>query len=807
MHLGYVRNYERAIRLLLEEGHEVHVAVANPTKKSPDRIAERFANEFLNFTISRAPKIRQGNSDSLRRALRGLADFMRYQHPRYRDSHALRARARAKLLRRRDSALSAFAITLYLPTLGRIRHAAYADAASAWALRLANALPVASRPTRWLRGLAPHVFLTTPHLAIGSTDPEFLDAARELRIPSALLVTSWDNLTNKGLIKSPTDLVVVWNEAQRAEAVQLHGVPAERVAVTGAQRFDDWFEISASGSREEFATRVGLDPGRPYVLYLCSSPFIAPDEVPFVRRLVEALRASDGPLAGAGVLIRPHPQNAEQWATADFSDCGNVVIWPREGEQPVRDSSKQGFYDSMYHSLAVVGINTSAQIEAGIVGRSVHTVLDPQFADSQQGTLHFKHLLVEHGGLLYVAADLAELVRNLEAVHAGALDDDHAQRFVADFIRPHGIDRPASPLVADAIRQLLDGPSQSSVEPIRPEAGTRALLALLVGLSFPADPRRLPGLATRGLRKARSRAAAHLRRTAIEALRRGRRSSQDGIEAPAPAQAQTSQVFIVEPWPADLAGEMLYWIPFLRHLHRSLPWDTRIVVVTDGGDPRWYAMLDPEFVVDERELPAGGLNRLEYARLLRARGETATPRFIGPSDHCEALCAGIRADKLAWTALDRDTEVRSLFAMGRPGAGPAGTTWSGVRPELVGRLLTVAEAGRPMAVVLVEAPDDGPPEIIELDLTGGVALTDGLERAQAAISTDVGVAALAISMGVPTMLLLGRRAGPAADVDVLDRMAAQLEVDLEIVEPAALRLLLLGDRRPSDRPRSSRSLR
>ena len=134
MHLGYVRNYERAIRLLLQEGHEVHVAVANPTKRSPDRIAERFANEFLNFTISRAPKTRQGNSDSLRRALRGLADFMRYQHPRYRDSHALRARARSKLLRRRDSVLSALVITLYLPTLGRVRHAGYADAASALAV-------------------------------------------------------------------------------------------------------------------------------------------------------------------------------------------------------------------------------------------------------------------------------------------------------------------------------------------------------------------------------------------------------------------------------------------------------------------------------------------------------------------------------------------------------------------------------------------------------------------------------------------------------------------------------------------------
>jgi len=799
MHSGYIRNYERTIRLLLEEGHEVHVAVVSPTKQSVDRVAERMANEYLNLTVSRAPKGSRGNVDNLRRALRGLADYMRYQHPRFADATALRERASSKLLKRRNvcGLLPAVGITLYLPTLGRIRNARYADAMSRWSLRLANSLPPPSRPTRWLRGLAPDVFLTTPHVAIWTSDPEFLDAARALGIPSALLIASWDNLTNKGLIKSPADLVVVWNEAQRAEAIELHRVPAHRIAITGAQRFDDWFEISTSSAREDFVGRIGLDAGKPYILYLCSSPFIAPDEVPFVRRLALALRSSEGPLKQAGLLIRPHPQNAQQWANVDVSEYGNAVIWPREGEQPVRDASKQGFYDSMYHSLAVVGINTSAQIEAGIIGRTVHTVLDPQFADAQEGTLHFRHLLVEHGGLLYVASDLPELVRNLESVLEGGLREDHAQRFVANFIRPHGASRPASPLVADAIRRLVDGPPRSSVEIVPPSLVERLLLALLIALSIPTEPVHLRAAVRNALRSAPARAAARVLAGCQPLLRRLRVGGPRHLAQSDRPSEDGAELVIIEPWHGDLASEVLYWIPVLRRYRRSLPWDARVIVVTNDADPRWYSTLESEAVLHERDLDIRGWSREEFTNLLGAQGEVARPRFYGPSREAEELGIAMRADSLPWAVFERATEIRSLLARGTRIAEHETADWIRVRPSLVRDVLSAAEAGESMAVALrpTTADDGDEPDLLKLDLCDRRTLTTGLEDAVVAISTDVGVAALAVTMGVGTTLVrgVGAGAGHDADLDVLDRVAASLEVEFEIIEPAALGALLLGD--------------
>ena len=89
----------------------------------------------------------------------------------------------------------------------------------------------------------------------------------------------------------------------------------------------------------------------------------------------------------------------------------------------------------MYHSVAAVGINTSAQIESGIVGRPVFSVRVPEYAGTQEGTLHFHYLLHENGGLLHMAASLEDHVRDLtRAVDRTEEDDRRLRSFVEGFV-------------------------------------------------------------------------------------------------------------------------------------------------------------------------------------------------------------------------------------------------------------------------------------------------------------------------------------------------------------------------------------
>jgi hypothetical protein len=160
-------------------------------------------------------------------------------------------------------------------------------------------------------------------------------------------------------------------------------------------------------------------------------------------------------MADVPVLIRPHPYNCAAWERADFSNVPEVAIWPRRAYNPVEETSRNGFYDSLHHSAAVVGINTSAMIEAAILGRPVLSLRTTEFAGTQEGTLHFHYLLPENGGFLRVAATLDEHVAQLAHAlgHAEAMRAETA-RFVGSFIRPHGVDASCTPRVADAIETL-----------------------------------------------------------------------------------------------------------------------------------------------------------------------------------------------------------------------------------------------------------------------------------------------------------------------------------------------------------------
>jgi hypothetical protein len=457
LHPGYLRHFGRPIRLLAERGHEVHVALGRLEKDPGDfKLIEQLAADCPTVTYSHAPARRR--RDGWRRIgwlVRALTDLARYGYPEYAEAPALRGRIAEKLDWRIDYSRlpKAFKPPLHrkVASLATGADKELADRTIARLARLEEAIPPSRRITDFLAAHRPDAVLASPVIEFASSQVEYLKAAEALGIRTGICVASWDNLTGKGLLRFVPDRVFVWNDIQRRELVEMHGIPADRVVLTGAQRFDDWFDRRPSTSRDEFERKVGLDPDQPYVLYLCSSPFIAPDEVSFVRRWLAAVRAK---FPDVGVLVRPHPQNAAQWSDVDLTDA-NAVVWPAGGQQPDAGEARAGYFDSLAHSACIVGINTSGLIEAGIAGKAVLTVLDPAFVGTQEGTLHFQYLRWENGGLLHVAADLDEHIAQLRrALDQGEEDARHVREFVRRFTRPHGLDRPAAPLVADGIEEL-----------------------------------------------------------------------------------------------------------------------------------------------------------------------------------------------------------------------------------------------------------------------------------------------------------------------------------------------------------------
>jgi hypothetical protein len=455
----YLRYYDSTIRLLASRGHQVAIAVNHQREKKPVGL-EGLGVLPEQVTILGVVPRRASFWRPVGRRLRGLTDFVRYLHPRFAEAPVLRARIKRKVLHPAFRGLDR--ISSLSPAIHR--------AAIAVLAAFERAIPSSRTLERFLQAQAPDVVLVSPLVDAASDQVDLVKSAKALGIPVGACIASWDNLTNKGLLRLEPDLVVVWNEIQKAEAVELHGVRPQRVAVTGAQLFDRWFERRATRDRGAFCARVGLPVDVPFVLFTGSSSFIAEThaELAFVRRWIAALRRSDDVLVrDLAILVRPHPYNAVAWQTAELSDLGHVVVFPRRGYNPIDEENRNDYFDSLFHAAAVVGINTSAMIEAAILGRPVFSVLTPEFAGTQDGTLHFHYLLPENGGFVRLAKSLPEHIALLSDAlrHPEAVRDQTA-RFVRAFIRPYGVDVPCTPIVADTIEAFGRTPTRPEATPL-----------------------------------------------------------------------------------------------------------------------------------------------------------------------------------------------------------------------------------------------------------------------------------------------------------------------------------------------------
>jgi hypothetical protein len=429
----------------------------------PERRLAELAGALPGLTV--APGVEQRGAvkkkDRLARQLRSWLDYMRYFDPTF--EHAVRLRDRA------GEAVGPRAI--------EITRAAAADPAVLDALRssvtaLESLLPVPEPVMRCVESHAPDAVIVSPLMQKGAPQTAYIRAARRLGLPCGLCVASWDNMTTSTLIHGDPDLVTVWNEFQREEAVRLHRIPRERVAVVGAPLHDIWFDTRPGTSHAEFCAHVGLPPDRHYILYVGSSPHIAPLEERWIAHWATNVRtAGSGEVERASILVRPHPHNqldSDQTATRRLEALPGVRVHPRPEGLLMSAAAHQEYYDTIHHSAAVVGINTSAMIEAAIVGRGVHVLLAEDLRDSHEGRPHFAYLLSAGGGLLVTADTMAEHVAGLARAIRGEDAEEcrqRSQRFLRAFVRPHGLDVPATPLMVEALESLRDvRPARGSAE-------------------------------------------------------------------------------------------------------------------------------------------------------------------------------------------------------------------------------------------------------------------------------------------------------------------------------------------------------
>lgn len=164
-----------------------------------------------------------------------------------------------------------------------------------------------------------------------SNDYPLLKSAALKSVKAVALVSSWDNLTSKAFFPYELTSLVVWNQVMKAEAVSLYGFDEEKILVSGAPRYDVYFDDSNNPTKQEIFEYYGLSPHKKTILYASGSGATTTSrfdstspEADICCYIAEAIDRGD--ISNAQIIVRLHPQADIDHYTGLVTNYPSVVV-------------------------------------------------------------------------------------------------------------------------------------------------------------------------------------------------------------------------------------------------------------------------------------------------------------------------------------------------------------------------------------------------------------------------------------------------------------------------------------------------
>lgn len=444
---GYFSYHDTVIHHLCAAGHQVTILFDEEHGRVKlDPVIQNSMDQFAN--LSRGEMVRR--SDFWRRILYASRELRSYA------SYLNRPEQSAYYTNRWENYIAGF-LKPIVRRSGVARKLVASRFSQSVLQGFENLVPPDKKIIHLIKEYKPDVIVASPANMRFSEELDYIKAGKALHIPTAISVLSWDNLTTKGIFHVIPDVLLTWNQVQADEAIQIHRVPPEQIVITGSPFFDKWIDGDRLQiDRESFFKKVQLNPDQPYLLYLGSSKNIAEDETWQVKELLDCIRAHPDPLVQRiQILVRPHPSNVDICSAIPGE---GIQVWPKGRTMMGTLDFWQDFYNSLKYSIGTVGINTTGMIDAVINDRPGATITSERYRLTQMQSMHFCQLI--KADVLEKAASVPDCVELLKDMLAG-VDRKKGERsqFIHDFVRPHGMSRPAGYFAARAIALAAQGNS------------------------------------------------------------------------------------------------------------------------------------------------------------------------------------------------------------------------------------------------------------------------------------------------------------------------------------------------------------
>lgn len=242
--------------------------------------------------------------------------------------------------------------------------------------------------------------LVYPTVLVGLYVSDIPTHAQCMQKKSLFLMNSWDNPSIKAMASKHPDLLAVWGEQSREDAVNILGMKPESVAICGAAQFEVYKKIPQS-SRESFLEKNGLDPRKKTFLYAGSSKGL--DEMNHLKKIENAILSRG--LEDWQVLYRPHPWKCFASGEANFFDCEWIrtkmdsvcVGLYQKGFRNERFSVSESDYNHAHTTLSsvdcVMSPLSSFLLEAAMHGKPICAYSDDEEGASKQFRIATRHML------------------------------------------------------------------------------------------------------------------------------------------------------------------------------------------------------------------------------------------------------------------------------------------------------------------------------------------------------------------------------------------------------------------------------
>ncbi|SHG44794.1 hypothetical protein SAMN05444483_11265 [Salegentibacter echinorum] len=132
-------------------------------------------------------------------------------------------------------------------------------------------------------------------------------AARDLKIPTASFIYSWDNVP-KAMLVVDTDYYFVWSDLMKEQLLTYYPyIPESRVFVTGTPQFEPHFDKNLMLPKQDFFREYGLDENIKYICFSGDDTTTSPLDQYYLEDLALAVKALNNEGSNLRIIFRKAP--------------------------------------------------------------------------------------------------------------------------------------------------------------------------------------------------------------------------------------------------------------------------------------------------------------------------------------------------------------------------------------------------------------------------------------------------------------------------------------------------------------------